>query len=86
MLESVMRFASTIRSPAAFARPALFSTGLDSLLGANEKPHSSAPITTDCLLNKALFGATIKRFNSDTMPRRGFGVFVWLRSARHGAG
>ena len=59
MLESVLRFESTIRSPAAFARPALYSTGLDSLLGENEYTYSFAPITTDYFLINVPFGATI---------------------------
>jgi len=50
MLESVLRFASTIRNPAAFARPALYSTGLDSLLEANEGVYSFAPITIELIL------------------------------------
>ena len=59
MLESVVRFASTIRSPAAFARPALYSTGLDSLLGTNENAHSFGSITIELILINNSFGATI---------------------------
>ena len=44
---------------AAFARPALYSTGLDSLLGTNENAHSFGPITIELILINNSFGATI---------------------------